>query len=68
MSLADVCTVYPTLMGRSWLEQLKVDWQAMHMMTPKTLDLEWDINPFGNTVKFQTGARQHGRNQCKIDC
>lgn len=27
-------------MVRSWLEQLKVDWQAIHLMTKKTLDLE----------------------------
>ncbi len=40
---------YPSLMGRSWLEQLNLDWQAIHMMTPETLNLGVS---FGKTVKF----------------
>lgn len=31
---------YPSLMGRSWLKQLQVNSQALHMMISKTLDAE----------------------------
>ncbi|KAL0150485.1 hypothetical protein M9458_054302 [Cirrhinus mrigala] len=41
---------YPSLMGRSWLEQLQVDWQAIHLMTSKTLDLEGVLR---NTVNME---------------
>lgn len=47
---------YPSLMGRSWLEQLKVDWQAIHMMTPKTLDLEGVLWKHSEVFKQELGS------------
>nr|XP_055048287.1 uncharacterized protein K02A2.6-like [Misgurnus anguillicaudatus] len=49
---------YPSLMGRSWLEQLKVDWSTIHMMTPKTLDLEGVLAKHSEVFKQELGSME----------
>ncbi|KAL0193255.1 hypothetical protein M9458_011551 [Cirrhinus mrigala] len=49
---------YPSLMGRSWLEQLQVDWQAIHMMTSKTLDLEGVLRKHSEVFKKELGSME----------
>ncbi len=49
---------YPSLMGRSWLEQLKVDWQAIHMMTPETLNLEGVLRKNSEVFKQELGSME----------
>ncbi|KAI5086647.1 hypothetical protein C0J45_23302, partial [Silurus meridionalis] len=49
---------YPSLMGRSWLEQLKVDWPTIHMMTPKTLDLEGVLEKHSEVFKQELGSME----------
>ncbi|XP_046692710.1 uncharacterized protein K02A2.6-like [Silurus meridionalis] len=45
-------------MGRSWLEQLKVDWPTIHMMTPKTLDLEGVLEKHSEVFKQELGSME----------
>uniref|UniRef100_A0A8C2AUS2 CCHC-type domain-containing protein n=1 Tax=Cyprinus carpio TaxID=7962 RepID=A0A8C2AUS2_CYPCA len=49
---------YPSLMGRSCLEQLKVDWQAIHVMTQKTLDLEGVLQKHSEVFKQELGSME----------
>ena len=52
---------YPSLMGRSWLEQLKVDWSAIHMLTPKALDLEGILRKHSDVFKQELGRWRESR-------
>ncbi len=45
-------------MGRSWLEQLKVDWQAIDMMTPETLNLECVLRKHSDLFKQELGSME----------
>ncbi|XP_056323408.1 uncharacterized protein K02A2.6-like [Danio aesculapii] len=49
---------YPSLMGRSWLEQLQVNWQVFHMMTSNTLDLEDVLQKHSEVFKKELGSMQ----------
>ncbi len=49
---------HPSLMGRSWLEQLKVDWQVIHMMTPETLNLEGVLRKHSEVFKQELGIME----------